>query len=1267
MTQSPSDPELQLSELLAEYDEALATAADVSTVSSQPFVTHLEDAELLERFDRVQACLQLLDQDRRRRTASAASGGCQSPDWSDGDVQTSVNSGASGDSRPPLAEERSKIPRQIGRFRVIRKLGSGGFGVVFLAEDPVLRRQVAIKMPLASIFQSQELHARFLRECRAAAKLDHPGIVRVLESGDVQGIPYQVAEFVDGERLSDLLRREKLSARSAAVMVRSLADALQHAHDHGVLHRDIKPDNILLQRLPIAALQQQAEDATADQSALPTIIRTEPVPRITDFGLARVSDDDTALSRSGTLVGTPKYMSPEQLKGQTAAHGPQSDIYSLGVVLYELLTGTVPFLEAVTLQSRIAVSDKSVAPFRSGKAGISKDLETICLKCLQLRPGDRYQSAGELRDDLARYLDGRPTLARPIPVYEQFFRWVAGNRVLAAMLGTVVLSILVVTIQAIRNDRATRGQNATLSSTLSQLTKEKQRADESLTLANTNRIAAEQSETRFRDIAWLAQQGEYSTGIMQASAAWQRGEIASMNNVIARFRPFEQSNANASQLLESEICGFEWHYLWNQGRTNRPWTGHSQSVKAIKFTDGGEYGYSISDDDSIRRWHVASGRLLSTWRLDGDSVNVMAEISEDCSRAVISRRLDKKLADDVTVWDLGTGAIVMRREFPLLEIDAIAISSDGRVVVIGGKHQPEENSFDPFAQVWMPDTDNVIKDESTFLTLTDEATPIGIHTVSKISFLSAANEIMIAVQAGYGPLRDWHHRLLHVSLDLADLDKPRASPAAFRVLGMLPWNRGTVDYMCLSDDGKCLALIVRSDRFTADVWDLENRNLLQLPDTLDGKIDCVAFDSTGSKLGIGLVVPGVTPDGNPAKPGDRIATPATSEFRFWDFKANTSGTLLSRIKREVTFLQPLNSADGWIVGDAGGLLNLWQPNAVAPFRELPGHRPKETWDLALSSDGSTVFSVGDDHCLRSWDVASGVEKKSSIPRSILLSCVAVSPDGRWIAAGGYDDLVVVYDVETLNSVATLSGHTHDLRSLSFAPNSRLLATGGRDKTIRLWNVPGFDLAGTREGHGNAVRALTWTTDGQLYSSDSAGKILAWDSNGRITREHTEPEGVHSLAFAPTGLRIPAVSNAAVSNDAAKAGSPSIPTMIPKSASENDSKPSVLTIQSNELLAMGMNHGTVRLWHLPTNSVLFEAQHPGVEIRSIAFSPDGSTLAVAGSDDAVYLWHVATGRNVLTFDQLGAAVNRVVFTPDGTILAAALHNGSIRLWHAPNDH
>jgi WD40 repeat protein/serine/threonine protein kinase len=1151
---------------------------------------------------------------------------------------------------------------------VIRRLGSGGFGVVFLAEDPMLRRPVAIKMPLATIFQSQQLHDRFLRECRAAAMLNHPGIVRVLESGDVHGIPYQVAEFVDGERLSDLVKRQRPSVVSAAKIVRSLADAVQHAHDHGVLHRDIKPDNILLQthqiaevreplsrNLPASGVSDNNMESRTEAGAVRLINATQSpdaLPRITDFGLARLADDDSALSRSGMLVGTPKYMSPEQLHGKVREQGPPTDIYALGVVLHELLTGSVPFADAEGLQSRIAISKNTVPAFRSRYPWISKDLETICLKCLQMRPEDRYASAGDLRDDLSRYLDGRPTLARPVPAIEQFLRWVTGNQKLAGLLGLLMLSVFVVLVQAVRNDRASRQQNKVLSTALSQLTAEKQRADQSLTLADKNRVIAEQSESRYRDTAWLAQQGQYSTAIMQAASAWQSGEIARMNQTIVPFLPRG----------DDALRGFEWRYLWNQGQVLRTLTGHSESVNALTRSADGERLYTIGNDNTIRRWDLRSGLLEMTSRLRGQAYHFEVSISQHSHAAVIFRMLHREQIDEVAVYDLQTGRVIMRRTFPVKCIGGVAISNDGSTVLVAGSKTTDLNPAGAFVEMWLPKTDTVIEDNGAFRELVVGDKRIGGHAITEIKFTPDGKSLVIAAMGVFAPT---HSQLLLTTLNDVFARVPGKPEPIFGPLTPISWQPGIVHTMAFSPNGTYLATRVLDDEhtFRADVWDLKKHELFRRSEVLSRSIDSIAFDATGTRLALGVTLPGLNSDGVPAGPNEPAVTEARSELRLWDYAADVNQTLPYEAKREIVFLQPMSpvAASGWFVGQGGGALNLWQPGVVSAHRDLHGHRPKEVWDLAFSGDGATVFSVGDDHMLRSWDLASGVEKKSADPRSILVSCVAVSPDGRWVAAGGYDDEVVVYDAQSLNPVATLRGHTHDVRAVAFSSDSQMLASGGRDKNIRIWNVPGFELAGVREGHFDTVRALAWTTEGQLISAGSDRRILTWDSKGVIIHERYDFEGIHSMAFAPAGVKIPlpsAIATPAHNNFRDDSRSTTMDF-------NNTDHQNLMILKADELLASGMNHGALRLWHRPTDTVLFEAQRHGVQLNSLAFSPDGQTLAVAGNDETVSLYHVATGRNVLTFDKLGSSVHRVIFSPDGTHLLAALHDGTIRTWYAPH--
>jgi len=556
----------------------------------------------------------------------------------------------------------------------------------------------------------------------------------------------------------------------------------------------------------------------------------------------------------------------------------------------------------------------------------------------------------------------------------------------------------------------------------------------------------------------------------------------------------------------------------------------------------------------------------------------------------------------------------------------------------------------------------VIEDNGIFRELAVGDKRIGGHAITEIGFTPDGNSIVIAAMAVFSPT---HSQLLQTTLNDVSTMAAGKSESIFGPLTPISWQPGVVQQIVFSPIGDYLATSVLDDghTFRADVLDLKKRELLRRSEDFSRSINSIAFDNQGTKLALGVTLPGLNSNGIPAGPDESAVTDSRTEFRLWDYVADVSETLPYEAKRDIAFLKPLSpvAASGWIVGQGGGATAIWQPDSVSPYRELNGHRPNEVWDLAFTADSSTIFSVGDDHMLRSWDVASGLEKKSAGPRSILVSCLAVSPDGRWVAAGGYDDDIVVYDAHSLDAIATLKGHTHDVRALAFSCDSQLLASGGRDKSIRIWNVPGFDLADVRDGHLDTVRALTWTNEDQLISGSSDRRILTWDSNGEVINDRIDFEGIHSLAFAPAGVKIPvpwAIETPAQNNfsDASRS------TMAADSTSADHQN--LITLKGDELLAFGMNHGALRLVHLPTDTVYFEAQHHGVQLHSLAFSPDGRTLAVGGSDEAVYLWHVATGRNVLTFDHLGSAVHRVIFSPDGTNLLAALHDGTIRIWHAP---
>jgi serine/threonine protein kinase len=302
----------------------------------------------------------------------------------------------------------------IPGYTIVRELGRGGMGVVFLATQLSLKRLVALKMPPADL--GAEDWRRFRTEAEAAARLHHPHVVQVYETGEYQGRPFMIMELLDGGSLAQKLGHGPLAPRPTAELLEILARAVQHAHSRGVVHRDLKPANVLL-----------TEDGT---------------PKVTDFGLARRLDLSQAQTQSGAVLGTPSYMAPEQAAGRGREAGPAADTYALGTILYECLTGRPPFLGATPWETALQVLQQEPVPPRKLQPSVPRDLETICLKCLRKEPAKRYASAEALAADLRRHLEGKPVLARPMGRVERLWRWTRRNPRAAAQIVLVVLALL---------------------------------------------------------------------------------------------------------------------------------------------------------------------------------------------------------------------------------------------------------------------------------------------------------------------------------------------------------------------------------------------------------------------------------------------------------------------------------------------------------------------------------------------------------------------------------------------------------------------------------------------------------------------------------------------------------------------------------------------------------------------------------------------------------------------------------------------------------
>jgi tetratricopeptide (TPR) repeat protein len=399
----------QFESWVSAYHEALADGSAATPPQEVP------PPELLPRVQRAQACLQFLERV-----------------WPRSQPAPPVDL---PESLPAAVPSPPGPPTQVGRFHILRELGRGGFGIVFLAEDPTLGRQVALKVPRGQTLLDADLRKRFVWEAETAAKLSHAHIVPVLEAGEAGAILYIATEYCPGTTLAEWLEQRKQPAppRSAALLMATLAEAVHYIHSRGILHRDLKPRNILL-TTPAEGSSSGPSDARQDLERF--------LPKLTDFGLAKVLEREGGDTKSGTAVGTPRYMAPEQVRGRLKEIGWHTDVYALGVILYELLTGRPPFHGDSDQDTGEQILSREPVPPSRLVVKVPRDLETICLKCLQKEPAKRYGSTRDLAEDLRRFLNGEPIRARPVSQAERLVRWCLRNPLVASLLA-VVIALLV--------------------------------------------------------------------------------------------------------------------------------------------------------------------------------------------------------------------------------------------------------------------------------------------------------------------------------------------------------------------------------------------------------------------------------------------------------------------------------------------------------------------------------------------------------------------------------------------------------------------------------------------------------------------------------------------------------------------------------------------------------------------------------------------------------------------------------------------------------
>jgi WD40 repeat protein/serine/threonine protein kinase len=1081
---------------------------------------------------------------------------------------------------------------KIGRYKLLQRIGEGGCGVVYMAEqeEPV-RRRVALKIIKVGM-DTRQVIARFEAERQALAMMDHPNIARVLDAGATEtGRPYFVMDLVRGIRITDYCDQSKLGTEDRLQLFMQVCHAIQHAHQKGIIHRDIKPSNILV-----------------------TLHNGVPVPVIIDFGIAKATErrltDKTLFTAFEQFIGTPAYMSPEQAEMSRLDIDTRSDIYSLGVLLYELLTGRTPFdpkalaqagldemrrtirekepvRPSTCLSSLLQADLTTIANLRHCEpfhliSSLHGDLDWIVMKCLEKDRTRRYETANGLAVDIQRHLHNEPVLARPPSKVYRFQKMVRRNKVAFGAGLAIALVLLVgvaVSTYLFVLERAAHQRAALAERNQSHLRSEAEKAQAN---ADDQRHIAEQNAQRMRVNA-------YAADVYSAYLGLQSGNLGRATDLLERQIP---------QRGEEDLRGFEWRYLWLQARGDELFSlAHDALVSCAIFSANGQDLATASYDGLVRIWDLGTKRVVKT--LSGFEQQFGWKYLACSSNG---RWLAGVRQGRISVWDWTKPDYPVRFEEPNGKARVLAFTPDSTRLVGWG------------------DDGLVLVD-----TVTWQATRIPTRIRPK-SFpcLAVDRSGKLAAVSHEG-----NHEGDH-AIEVWNLES--LIPAGF------------FRYKSEADMGFVALAWSPDGRLAATTW---GGNLM-LADGRTGEQLARTNAHAGSTFGVAFALDGKT-----------LVTAGHDQLiRFWSVPdLRKLGTLRGH-RDEIWSLAFSN--DGRLLCTAGkdGTAKVWNPTPKEPPPEL------SDWYAAdFTADGKSFVTLAEPSTelnLEFWDVANpAVRTTRTLPVAGLTNLVraVLSADAKHLGVGRKDGSVEVWSIGMGKPLQIGRMLSDGLSDMAISANGRWAALGTDRGALELWDLTT-----------GQIRSLGSAGTGRVATLRFAGG----DRFLRVALEGETSEGVWDLHTGRAWpMRILSRERSAFSDDGKTLATSDTNHIVRLRDLPNLHERAALrghrwTIyamtfsRDGKLLATGGLDAVARIWDVETGQERTRPLRGHLQgVTGLAFSPDGKILATSSTDNNVNLWSVATGRELFSVSNASQAV----FSNDGNTLLINTGQGA-RLLHVP---